>query len=59
MNGKLILHGFWRSGSTWRVRIVLNLKKLEYTYKPVNLLQNEQKSQHFQKLNPMMQVPIL
>ena len=59
MAQKMILHGFWRSGATWRLRIVLNLKGIPYTYRPVNLLAGDQKSpQHFE-LNPMRQVPVL
>ena len=32
------LYSYWRSGSSWRVRIALNYKRLAYEYAPVNLL---------------------
>nr|CAB3489533.1 unnamed protein product [Digitaria exilis] len=42
-----------------RVRIALNLKGLEYEYKPVNLLANEQSDPEFERLNPIKYVPAL
>lgn len=59
MNFKL--HGYWRSSATYRVRIALNLKKLEYEYIPVHLVNNggEQKSDAYKRLNPAMLVPTL
>ena len=32
------LHGYWRSSSSWRVRIGLEVKGLSYDYLPVHLL---------------------
>ena len=58
-NDKIALYGYWRSGSSWRLRIVLNLKGLDYDYIPVNLLQGKQKEADIVAMNPMMQVPIL
>lgn len=32
------LYNYWRSSSSWRVRIALNLKGIEYEYIPVHLV---------------------
>ncbi|WRX11852.1 Glutathione S-transferase [Theobroma cacao] len=56
---KLKLYSYWRSSCSWRIRIALNLKGLEYQYIPVNLLKGEQFSPEFQKLNPIGYVPVL
>lgn len=56
---KIILHNYWRSSASYRVRIGLGLKELAYEYVPVNLLQNEQQSEAYRALNPMAQVPTL
>ncbi|XP_066337749.1 glutathione S-transferase 2-like isoform X2 [Miscanthus floridulus] len=56
---KLKLYSFWRSSCSQRVRIALNLKGLEYEYKPVNLLANEQSDPEFERLNPIKYVPAL
>jgi len=56
---KLKLYSFWRSSCSQRVRIALNLKGLEYEYKPVNLLTNEQSDPEFERLNPIKYVPAL
>ncbi len=61
MTHQLKLYGFWRSSATWRVRIALNYKQLEYTYVPVNITADaeEQKSDDYRARNPMAQVPTL
>ena len=56
---KVVLHGYWRSGCSWRLRIVLNLKKIEYEYKPVNLLEGDHKKEEYLKINPAGLVPTL
>jgi maleylacetoacetate isomerase len=53
------LHGYFRSSASYRVRIALNLKGLEYDSVPVNLLAGEQKSDAYRKLNPQGLVPLL
>ncbi|MBM75387.1 MAG: maleylacetoacetate isomerase [Proteobacteria bacterium] len=55
------LYGYWRSSCSWRVRIALNLKELEYTYVPVHLVKNggEQHSPSYLAKNPQGQVPTL
>jgi maleylpyruvate isomerase len=55
------LYGFWRSTATWRVRIGLHYKGIDFTYQPVNLRKDggEQNSAAYQAKNPMRQVPLL
>ncbi len=55
----LVLHGYWRSGTTYRTRIALNLKGLKYRTEPVNLVEGDQKSDAFLALNPQGLVPAL
>lgn len=47
------------SGSSFRVRIALNLKGLDYEYKAVNLFTNEQHRPEYLKINPIGYVPAL
>jgi maleylpyruvate isomerase len=56
---KLILHNYWRSSASYRVRIGLGLKELAYDYVAVNILENEQQSEGYRAKNPMAQVPTL
>ncbi len=53
------LHGYFRSSTTYRVRIALNLKGLAYDYIPVNLLKAEQRSPEFTELAPFQGLPLL
>ncbi|MFV8783731.1 maleylacetoacetate isomerase [Microbulbifer sp. SA54] len=53
------LHGYFRSSASYRVRIALNLKGLDYQYQPVNLLKNEQLGEAYRALNPQGLVPAL
>lgn len=55
----MILHGYWRSGAAYRVRIGLNLKGLTYEQRPVELRSGEQRSEAFLALNPQGLVPAL
>lgn len=57
--GEIGLFGFWRSSATWRLRIVFNLKKIDYKYIVVNLLEGKQKSEKFLEFNPTALVPVL
>jgi fumarylacetoacetase len=54
-----VLYGYWRSSSTWRVRIALAAKSIQYKYIPVDLTKKENKSVHFLEKNPLGQVPLL
>ncbi|HSN97136.1 MAG TPA: maleylacetoacetate isomerase [Candidatus Nanopelagicales bacterium] len=55
------LYGFWRSSCTWRVRIALNYKGLDYEYIPVHLVKDggEQHRAEYGAVNPLRQVPVL
>lgn len=53
------LHGFFRSSSTHRCRIALNLKGLQYDTKVVDLRVGGQHSDSFKTLNPHQAVPVL
>ncbi len=57
----MTLYGYWRSSSSWRVRIVLAYKRIEYRHVPVNLIREggEQRSEEHQQRNPMKQIPVL
>lgn len=53
------LHAYYRSSTSYRLRIALNLKGLDYDIVPVNLLQSEQRGQAFTSRNPFAGVPML
>ena len=53
------LYSFWRSSSSWRVRIGLGLKGVAYECTPVNLIAGEQFSEAHRARNPAGQVPVL
>ena len=55
----LRLYGYWRSSATYRVRIILALKNIDYDYTPVNLLKGEQRSAEYLAVNPNALVPSL
>jgi len=50
------LYSYWRSGASWRVRIVMAHKNIPFEYRPINLLKGEQKSGDYAKLNPQHKV---
>jgi maleylacetoacetate isomerase len=54
-----ILYDYWRSSASYRVRIALNIKGIEYDRRPVDLLTSEQKSPGYRSLNPEGLVPML
>lgn len=53
------LYAYWRSSSSWRVRIALNSKNIKYDVIPVNIKLEEQKSEEFLAINPSGKVPVL
>lgn len=55
----LTLYDYYRSSASYRVRIALNLKGIEYARVPVNLLQGEQRDEAYRALNPQGFVPML
>lgn len=54
-----VLYDYYRSSAAYRVRIALNMKGVDYESRPVNLLESEQKSEEYRKLNPQGLVPVL
>jgi maleylacetoacetate isomerase len=56
---RAILYDYYRSSAAYRVRIGLNLKGIDYEARPVNLLESEQKSDAYRKINPQGFVPML
>jgi len=55
------LYSYYRSSSSYRVRIALNLKNLDYEIQPIHLLQDggQQFSEQFSKINAAHKVPAL
>lgn len=56
---RILLYDYYRSSACYRVRIALNLKGIDYEKRPVNLLDNDQKSEEYRDLNPQGLVPML
>ncbi|KAL4237410.1 Glutathione S-transferase zeta-1 [Mactra antiquata] len=59
MATKPVLYSYFRSSASWRVRIVLALKGIDYEYKSVNLVKDggQQNTEEYKAINPMGQVP--
>ena len=57
----IVLYSYYRSSASYRVRIVLNLKKIDYTICTVHLVKNggQQHQQDYLSLNPQGFVPVL
>lgn len=57
----LTLYSYWRSSASYRVRIALALKGLDYEYRPVHLVKDggEQHAAGYRALNPEGRVPLL
>jgi maleylacetoacetate isomerase/maleylpyruvate isomerase len=53
------LFAFWLTSATYRVRVALNLKGLTATEHSINLLEGEQRSESFLKINPLGAIPAL
>ena len=53
------LHGYYRSSTSYRLRIALELKGLEFENVPVNLLEDGQKDPAYISRNPFGSVPML
>ena len=56
---EIVLHDYWRSSAAYRVRIALNLKRVEYRSVPVDLRAGEQSRDAYLALNPQGLVPTL
>lgn len=55
----LVLHDYFRSSASFRVRIALNMKGLDYERVEVSLIAGEQKSDAYLELNAQGLVPML
>ena len=55
----LQLYNYWRSTSSHRARLMLNLKGLDYAYVPVDIPAGEQHGEAYRRLSPNGFVPVL
>ena len=55
-----ILYSYWRSSCSWRVRIALELKSVDYEYRAIHLVKNggQQLTSEYGEINPLNQVRI-
>ena len=53
------LYTYWRSLATFRVRIALNLKGLDYESSYIDLDAGQQRAAEFKAVNPQMAIPAL
>ncbi len=55
------LYNYYRSSCSYRVRIALELKKIDYSYIPIHLIENggHQNTLEYQKINTKQEVPTL
>lgn len=53
------LFSFFKSSASWRIRLVLNLKKIPHDIVPVNLFKYEQRTEAYRNINPNGYVPAL
>ncbi|HTG64302.1 MAG TPA: maleylacetoacetate isomerase [Sphingomicrobium sp.] len=56
---RAILYDYFRSSASYRVRIALNLKGIDYEQRSVNLAGGAQKDEAYRELNPQGFVPML
>ncbi|TRY58370.1 hypothetical protein DNTS_034212 [Danionella cerebrum] len=58
---KPVLYGYYRSSCSWRVRIALALKGIEFEQQAINLIKDggQQLTEQYKAINPMQQVPAL
>jgi len=55
----ITLYSYYRSSTSFRVRIALNLKGLDYRIVPVNLATAEHRREEFLQVNPFGGLPVL
>ena len=56
---KPVLYDYFRSSASYRVRIALNLKGIDFEPRPVSLVQGDQQAESYRALNPQGFVPML
>ena len=56
---RAILYDYFRSSASYRVRIALNLKGIDYEQRSINLAEGAQKADSYRDLNPQGFVPML
>jgi len=56
---KAILHDYWRSSASYRVRIALGLKRIDYERVAVDLAAGAQREEEYRAVNPQRFVPML
>lgn len=56
---ELTLHGYWRSGAAYRMRIALNLKGIAYAQASHDLRRGEQADPAYRAIHPQALVPAL
>lgn len=61
MSQDLVLYSYYRSSTSYRVRIALHLKGLSFDYQPIHLVRDggHQHASEYKDLNPMGEVPTL
>jgi len=57
--GAMELYNYFRSSASFRVRIALALKGLDYDYRPVSLVKNEQFNESYAAVSAARLVPLL
>jgi len=55
----LKLYSYWRSTSSYRARIFMNLKQVPWEYVPINILVHEQHGEAYRKISPNGFIPVL
>ena len=56
---EVVLHDYWRSSASYRVRIALEHLGIAYRKAPVDLLKGEQRAEDYRAINPQGLVPTL
>lgn len=54
-----ILHDYWRSSASYRIRIALNLCNIDFRCNPVDLVSGANREPEFLAINPQGHVPVL
>lgn len=53
------LFSFFKSSASWRIRLVLNLKKIPHEIVPIDLFKYENRTEAYRKINPNGYVPAI